>query len=78
MNEIHRSGDIYLEPIFGHFSIQKITKTKGSIIVDKELLYAGTTGLNFMAVAQRKVGCGGGWIISMNQDHYLLYTEEVL
>ena len=55
VNEVHGSGEIYLEPTFGHFLIHKITKDEGSIIVDKELFYAGTAGLDVTAVAQKNV-----------------------
>jgi len=55
VNEIHGSGEIYLEPTFGHFLIHKITKDEGALIVDKELFYAGTAGLDVTAVAQKNV-----------------------
>jgi uncharacterized protein (AIM24 family) len=55
VNEIHGTGEIYLEPTFGHFLIHKITKDEGALIVDKELFYAGTAGLDVTAVAQKNV-----------------------
>jgi len=55
VNEIHGSGDIYLEPTFGHFLLHEIGKTEGGVIVDKSLFYAGTAGLDISSVLQKNV-----------------------
>jgi uncharacterized protein (TIGR00266 family) len=55
VNEIHGTGDIYLEPTFGHFYIHRISSEEGGIIVDKELFYAGTAGLDITAEMQKNV-----------------------
>jgi uncharacterized protein (AIM24 family) len=55
VNEIHGSGDIYLEPTFGHFYIHRISDEEGGVIVDKELFYAGTAGLDITAEMQKNV-----------------------
>ena len=55
VNEIHGSGEIFLEPTFGHFFLHSINAEEGGVIVDKGLFYAGTAGLNISAVHQRNV-----------------------
>jgi uncharacterized protein (TIGR00266 family) len=55
VNEIHGSGEIYLEPTFGHFYIHQISGAEEGIIVDKELFYAGTAGLDITAEMQKNV-----------------------
>ena len=53
VNEIHGSGEIYLEPTFGHFFLHNIDSKKIGIIVDSGLFYAGTEGLNIDAVMMK-------------------------
>jgi uncharacterized protein (AIM24 family) len=55
VNEIHGSGEIYLEPTFGHFFLHRIASEEGGVIVDKSLFYAGTAGLDITAVRQKNV-----------------------
>lgn len=55
VNEIHGSGEIYLEPTFGHFLLHRIEKNEKALIVDKGLFFAGTSGLDIKAVAQKNV-----------------------
>lgn len=53
VNEIHGSGEIYLEPTFGHFMLVHVDGQE--LIVDKSLFYAGTAGLDISAVMQKNV-----------------------
>jgi len=53
VSEIHGSGVIYLEPTFGHFML--IPVDNDEYIVDKSLFYAGTSGLDISAAAQKNV-----------------------
>lgn len=53
VSEIHGSGDIYLEPSFGHFLLTDVDDD--SYIVDKSLFYAGTANLDVSAAAQKNV-----------------------
>jgi len=55
VNEIHGTGDIYLEPTFGHFFLHEINSEEGGIIVDKSLFYGGTAGLDISAMMQKNV-----------------------
>lgn len=41
VNEVHGTGDIYLEPTFGHFILYEIKKNEKAIIVDKRSFFAG-------------------------------------
>ena len=55
VNEIHGTGEIYLEPTFGHFFLHRIDESEGGVIVDKGLFYAGTAGLDISATHQKSV-----------------------
>jgi len=55
VNEIHGSGEIYLEPTFGHFFLHRIDANEGGVIVDKGLFYAGTAGLDISATHQKSL-----------------------
>ncbi len=55
VNQIHGTGDIYLEPTFGHFFLHRVEKNEGGVIVDKSLFYAGTAGLDISAARQKNV-----------------------
>jgi uncharacterized protein (AIM24 family) len=55
VNEIHGTGTVYLEPTFGHFFLHRIEPDEGGVIVDKSLFFAGTSGLNISAVAQKNL-----------------------
>ncbi|PWB49960.1 MAG: transcriptional regulator [Candidatus Methanoperedenaceae archaeon] len=55
VNEIHGTGEIYLEPSFGHFFLYHIKKDEKAIIVDKGLFYAGTSGLDISSVMQKNI-----------------------
>ena len=53
VSEIHGTGEIYLEPTFGHFMLTRVNADE--YIVDKSLFYAGTAGLDISAVAQKNI-----------------------
>lgn len=55
VNEIHGTGEIYLEPTFGHFLLHQIEQYEKALIVDKGLFYAGTSGLDISSVLQKNV-----------------------
>lgn len=55
VNETHGTGEIYLEPSFGHFFLYKINSKEKAIIVDKGLFFAGTSGLEVSSVLQKNV-----------------------
>jgi len=55
VNQIHGTGEIYLEPTFGHFFLHRIDKKEGGVIVDKSLFFAGTAGLDISSTAQKNV-----------------------
>ncbi len=55
VNEIHGSGEIYLEPTFGHFILHRLMAGEGGIIVDKGMFFAGTAGLDIGAARQKNV-----------------------
>lgn len=55
VNEVRGTGDIYLEPTFGHFFLHQVDEREGGIIVDKSLFYAGTSGLDISVGRQRTI-----------------------
>jgi uncharacterized protein (TIGR00266 family) len=55
VNEIHGTGEIYLEPSFGHFFLYHVKSDEQAIIVDKSLFYAGTSGLDISSVMQKHI-----------------------
>jgi uncharacterized protein (AIM24 family) len=55
VNEIHGTGEIYLEPSFGHFLLYEINEGDRAIIIDKGIFYAGTSELNINAVIQKNI-----------------------
>ena len=55
VNEIHGSGEIYLEPTFGHFLLHRVEKNERALVVDKGLFFAGTSGLDISAAVQKNV-----------------------
>lgn len=55
VNEIHGSGEIYLEPTFGHFFLNRINPEDDAIIVDKGIFYGGTAGLDVGSHMQRNI-----------------------
>lgn len=55
VNEIHGTGEIYLEPTFGHFLLYKVNENEKGIITDKGMFYAGTSGLNISSVMQKNI-----------------------
>lgn len=55
VNEIHGSGQIYLEPTFGHFFLNRINPEDDAIIVDKGLFYGGTAGLDIGSHMQKNI-----------------------
>jgi len=54
VNEIHGTGEIWLEPTFGHFILVEISDGD-ALIVDRSMFYAGTSGLDVSAVAQKNL-----------------------
>jgi len=55
VNEIHGTGEIYLEPTFGHFLLHRTEKNQRALMVDRGLFYAGTAGLDISAAMQKNV-----------------------
>ena len=53
--EIHGSGEIYLEPTFGHFFLHRVETKERGVIVDRGLFYAGTAGLDISATSQKNI-----------------------
>ncbi len=53
--EIHGTGQIYLEPTFGHFFLHRIEEKERGVIVDKGLFYAGIGALDISAAAQKNI-----------------------
>jgi uncharacterized protein (AIM24 family) len=53
VNEIHGSGEVFLEPTFGHFLLVDIDDDE--VIVDKSMFYAGSGTLDISAAAQRNL-----------------------
>ena len=71
VNEIHGTGEIYLEPTFGHFLLHNIKEGDDGIICDKKMFYAGTNNLDIGASLQKNVssalfGGEGFWQTSIN------------
>ena len=71
VNEIHGTGEIYLEPTFGHFLLHNIEEGDDGIICDKKMFYAGTNNLDIGASLQKNVssalfGGEGLWQTSIN------------
>jgi len=55
VNEIRGTGDVYLEPTFGHFFLHRIDEREGGIIVDRSLFYAGTASLDISVGRQKTI-----------------------
>jgi len=55
VNEIHGTGEIYLEPTYGHFILHKIDGSSPGVICDKGMFYAGTSDLDIGASIQKNV-----------------------
>jgi len=72
VNEIHGTGEIWLEPTFGHFLLHKINE-EGGVIVDKSLFYAGTSQLDISAFKQKNISSalmgGEGWFQTKISGH---------
>ncbi len=73
VNEIHGSGEIFLEPTFGHFLLHKMGEGDEGVICDKKMFYAGTNNLDIGAVIQKNIssalfGGEGLWQTSINGD----------
>lgn len=71
VNEIHGTGEIYLEPTFGHFLLHNIEEGDDGIICDKKMFYAGTNNLDIGSALQKNVssalfGGEGLWQTSIN------------
>lgn len=58
VNEIHGIGEIYLEPTFGHFFLQKVNPNNPGLICDKGMFYAGAGQMNISAKMQGKLSAG--------------------
>jgi len=58
VNEIHGTGEIYLEPSFGHFFIHQLRPQDQALIVDKGMFYAGTEGLDVSSILQKSISAG--------------------
>ncbi len=55
VNEVHGTGDLYLEPTFGHFFLYRVGEDGPGVIVDRGLFYAGTAGLDISAIRQKNI-----------------------
>lgn len=55
VSEIHGSGEIVLEPSFGHFLLHRLDPKEGGLVADKGMFYAGTAGLDVSAQLQKNV-----------------------
>jgi uncharacterized protein (AIM24 family) len=56
VNEIHGTGQIYLEPTYGHFLLHEVVDTaEGELIVDKGSFYAGTEVLDISTRSQKNI-----------------------
>lgn len=55
VNEIEGSGQVHLEPSFGHFFLHKIEEGSPGVICDKGMFYAGTADLEIGASAQKNI-----------------------
>ncbi|PTX52481.1 uncharacterized protein (AIM24 family) [Gemmobacter caeni] len=53
VSEISGTGEVFLEPTFGHFLLVEIDDDE--VIVDRSMFYAGSGALDISAVAQRNV-----------------------
>jgi len=58
VNEIHGTGQIYLEPSFGHFFIRKLELEDQALIVDQGMFYAGTQGIDISSTLQKNISAG--------------------
>ncbi|GAB7024562.1 AIM24 family protein [Salidesulfovibrio brasiliensis] len=58
VNEISGTGDIYLEPTFGHYFLHDIGGLEGGVIVDKGFFYAGSGDLDISICKQKKISAG--------------------
>lgn len=47
VNEIRGTGEVYLEPSYGHFILKRLVNAE--IIVDRSMFYAGSSGLDISA-----------------------------
>jgi uncharacterized protein (AIM24 family) len=55
VNEVHGTGDVYLEPTYGHFVLHRIEADEGGIVVDRGTFCAGTAGLDISVIHQKNV-----------------------
>ena len=55
INEIHGTGEIFLEPSYGHFLLRSLTASDESLIVDKGMFFAGSSAIDVSAVMQKNV-----------------------
>ena len=58
VNEIHGTGQIYLEPSFGHFFIRELGLGDQALIMDQGMFYAGTRGLDISSTLQKNISAG--------------------
>lgn len=58
VTEIHGTGEIYLEPSFGHFFVHKLEREDQALIVDQGMFYAGTEGLDISSILQKNISAG--------------------
>lgn len=58
VNEIHGTGEIYLEPTFGHFILHTIKGQGHGVICDKGMFYAGAGDLKVGAKMQGTLSAG--------------------
>ena len=65
VNEISGTGEIYLEPTFGHFMIIDMAQHAKGLIADHGMFFAGSKGLEISAERNKRIGAmiagGEGW-----------------
>jgi len=59
VSQIVGTGDIYLEPTFGHFLLEEMKSGDGGRVANKGMFYAGTSGLNISATKSKTLVAAG-------------------
>lgn len=58
VNEISGTGDVYLEPTFGHYFLHDIGGLEGGVVVDKGYFFAGSGELDIAINKEKKMSAG--------------------
>jgi uncharacterized protein (AIM24 family) len=59
VSQVVGTGDIYLEPTFGHFILEEMRAADGGRIANKGMFYAGTGGLRISATRAKTLVAAG-------------------